>query len=215
MVCKRFSFFSFVALFLSFSISCLFISGSAQAVSDISATYTSVPSEWSNVFPTCTSDCLNDYQYLIVEINSPIYDLTSIRSFFYIRFDGSYNNIFSISMSSLYSIYKLPFNGSPNNYLQFRNNLPSDLFTGGITFTLTDSLGGSSPSGSLSITENGTYDVSSYAEAVVNIPAEVVPGDYHNDIQEVKQAIILVPAVLLVVYFLWAIYKMIMGGVRR
>lgn len=35
---------------------------------------------------------------------------------------------------------------------------------------------GITPSGSLSVASNGTYDVSQYASAVVNVPAQTLPS---------------------------------------
>ena len=68
------------------------------------------------------------------------------------------------------------------------------------------------PSGSLSITENGTYDVTNYVTAVVDVPPVVEEGDYHDDLVAINNTIMIVPAVGLVIYFFYAIYKMLLGG---
>lgn len=87
---------------------------------------------------------------------------------------------------------------------------------GTISLSISDIPFGSSfnPSGSLSISENGTYDVSQYAEAIVNVPPEVVQGDYHDDLVSINNSILIVAAVGLVIYFFYAIYRMILGGRR-
>lgn len=207
------------SLLLSITFSTVLIKNNTYAVSDISVTYNSgfVTSAWTDIFSTCTGSCLHDYSYLVVESSSNIFsnenvnDLSAFR--LYARMDGSLNRTLYFSQKIPIQVYNLSFNDSSNNYLQWGNgtNLAYDL-----TFILTNNpLSGPTPSGSITLTENGTFDVSSYAEAVVDVPMEVVPGDYHDDLQDVKKSIILVPAVCLVIYFFYAIYKMIMGGVRR
>lgn len=184
-----------------------------HAVSDISVTYTAgtSTSQWSDLFPTCSGDCLNQYSYLIVN-GAP--SNTSSNGWFirlFIRYNGSNGWSRDISGDSEFAIYKLPFNGSANNYLSWGQ---SYTFDNDVTFTLTESYQSCppAPSGSITLTENGTFDVTNYAEAVVDVPPEVVQGDYHDDLVSLKQAIVIVPAVALVIYFLYAIYKMLLGG---
>ena len=69
------------------------------------------------------------------------------------------------------------------------------------------------PSGSITLTQNGTFDVSSYSEAVVDVPA--VPGDYHDDLTSINNSILIVAAVALVLYFFYCIYRMIMRSTER
>lgn len=114
---------------------------------------------------------------------------------------GAFNPII-LSLSSLSSVNVTNFQGA--------SGLVGDL---NITYTLTNSFG-VSPSGSISLTENGTYDVSQYAEAVVDVPPEVVQGDYHDDLISINNSILIVAAVGLVIYFFYAIYRMILGGRR-
>lgn len=70
------------------------------------------------------------------------------------------------------------------------------------------------PSGLLSITENGTYDVTNYAEAVVDVPTSSGGDggedcDYHDDLVKIYQGIMTCGGVLLVLYFFYCIYRMI------
>lgn len=95
-------------------------------------------------------------------------------------------------------------------------------YSGSISYSVvvSDSFGGGScpdsPSGSLSITSNGSYDVSQFAEVVVDVPPSVVSGDYHEDLISIKSGIYTCAAVLLVLYFFYCIYRLIIrttGGV--
>lgn len=182
-----------------------------HAVSDISVTYTAgtSTSQWSDVFPTCTGDCLNQYSYLIVD--GAFYNTNSNGWFvkLFIRYNGSNGWARDISGDMEYAIYKLPFNGSEYNYLSWGQSYTLD---NDVTFILTESYQPSAPSGSITLTENGTFDVTNYAEAVVDVPMEVVPGDYHDDLVTINQSILVVSATVLVLYFLYAIYKMLLGG---
>lgn len=78
---------------------------------------------------------------------------------------------------------------------------------------------GISPDSSLSISQNGTYDVTNYAEAVVNVPNSetIIYGDYHDDLVAINNSILICAAVCLVIYFFYCIYRMIIkstGGWR-
>ena len=65
------------------------------------------------------------------------------------------------------------------------------------------------PSGNLDISSNGTYDVTNYAQATVNVPAEVIQGDYHDDLVAINNSILICAAVCLVIYFFYCIYRLI------
>lgn len=58
---------------------------------------------------------------------------------------------------------------------------------GTATFKDTDEI--TTPSGSKTITENGTHDVSAYAQAVVNVPSSGGSGDSGNDTEFLKAII--------------------------
>lgn len=86
---------------------------------------------------------------------------------------------------------------------------------GPVTVTLTNSLGFPAPSGSIDITENGTFDVSSYAQANVNVPSEECSENgactYNDKFDGVIKAIYTCGAVALVLYFFFCIYRIIIG----
>lgn len=177
-----------------------------SAAEDISITVSGQVNQYDNVFSNCTGDCLNDYQYLILEANSDVgYDTFVL----WLRFDGSFTRSFILSTfryGTTYNIYKLPFNGSSNNFLQWSNNF---YFDSDLKLTLTDSLPGSSaPTGSLSITENGTFDVSEVASVNVNVPQDVteiiddpVSNDFHKIFMVVVAGVIPAFAVFVIVWF--------------
>lgn len=189
-----------------------FISSDSYAVSDISVTYNMgyVTSAWSNIFPTCTGSCLHDYSYLVVKLSGrsdlgfPSDSDTFQTSFrIYGRADGSNGRTWYISMYTPEQIYPISFTDSSLNYFQWGNgtNLGFD-----VTFILTNSPYGSAPSGSITLTENGTYDVTSYAEAVVDVPAEQLPGDYDDEFNGVITAIYICGASAIMIYFFYIIY---------
>ena len=88
MICRivRFPFSSlllFLFLVLSFSFT---LTNNSYAVSDISVTYTSVPSNYSPVFPDCTGSCLDDYSYLRIDSSFVDWTATTFNSIEF-RFD--------------------------------------------------------------------------------------------------------------------------------
>lgn len=209
MRCRHF--FSFVLVVFSVFCFGLFTTQNSYAVDDISVIIRANNSvrQWDDVFSTCTGDCLNDYSYLIVSGQPYFYSTVSTPINFYFRADGSFQRVFTISGTSPFSIYKLPFDGHSNNFLSWGSGYS---FENDVTLTLTDSYQSCppSPSGDLSITENGTYDVTNYSSATVNVSSsEVVQGDYHQDLVNINQSIIVCGAILLVLYFFYCIYRLI------
>lgn len=206
MRCHRYFGFIVFALFASLFFTSLFTADS-YAVEDMTVTYSSYPGEWIDVFPNCTGTCLDDYHYLKIEVSSSGVAYNDV-SRLYLRYDGS--QILSFPYSRVPEvILSLPFDGHSNNLLQFSNN------TRGfpVTYTLMDSLSsGITPSGILNIAENGSYDVTQYAQVDVNIEQEVVYQDYHDDLVNINHSIIICAATILVLYFFYCIYRMIIKG---
>lgn len=78
-----------------------------------------------------------------------------------------------------------------------------------IKFTLSESLpGASSPTGSLTITENGIFDVSEVASVNVNVPQDVteiiedpVSNDFHKIFMTVVAGVIPAFAIFVIIWF--------------
>lgn len=70
------------------------------------------------------------------------------------------------------------------------------------------------PSGTYDITENGTFDISSFSSVNVNVPSS--DGTYHEDLTRIVRSIYVCAGVLLVLYFFYTIYRLIIrnSGVK-
>lgn len=156
-----------------------------------------------------TSDILcSDYSYVIFEPsgictdNGPSFWVSGVGS-------STYNSLISVCSKIIAPLDSSRLFITGGRYLDTR-------YSGGnITITLTQSLSPNAPSGSLSITSNGTYDVTEYAEVDVDVPPEIQQGDYHNDLISINQSILTCGAICLVIYFFYCIYRMIikpLGG---
>lgn len=143
----------------------------------------------------------SDYSYVIFE---PSGICTDNAASFYVAGVGSFSGN---SLISVCSKIIAPIN-SPVLMLTGARYL-ADRYSGDITITLTDSLSGSAPSGSITLSENGTYDVTSYAEAVVDVPAQTLPGDYDDEFNGVIIAIYTCGAIVIMIYFFYIIYGII------
>ena len=216
--CFSFALFALLGVFFG---SFILNQSDTYALDDVTVTIhaSESVSQWSNIFPTCTDTCLDNYRYLIVN-GAPFNNSSGYSIRLYMRYDGSHAMVKVMSGDMSFAIYELPFNGSPNNYLQWGT---SSTFENDVTLTLTTNYqSGIVPSGSIELTENGTYDVSQYAEAVVNVPETDCPpssgggGNYHDDLVAINNSIIICAATCLVIYFFYCIYRMIIknSGVK-
>lgn len=210
------TFMLFCSLFVSFFVSSLFVSNS-YADSNPTVTVQQI-NQYVDVFPDCLADCLNNYSYLKISYQGyPGYSSIS----FFIRYDGSaqrnfyfgFSSIYNLSSTSVVQFVSLPFDGHIHNFLQFGSN---GYFDVPVTFELTNSLSSDAPSGSITLTQNGTYDVTNYAEAIVDVPPEIVYGDYHNDLINITNGIYVCAGTILVIYFFYCIYRLIIknSGVK-
>lgn len=171
-------------IFLPVLLSLLFVSPS-YAIDDISITYTSSPSAWTDVFPNCTGLCLSDYSYLIIEHDYVVNNFSTFN--LQVRMDGSSGRSFTIPYYSY--IFSFPFDFVPSsyNYLQFGSDgIPSSFLP--VTFTLTNSL-------------------SSCPDPE---PCPVVPDTpYRDQLNNITMAIYTCGGILLVLYFFYCIYRII------
>lgn len=197
----------------------LFVQDSS-AVSDIIVTIDS--SNYSAQSVLCEASACSPYHYLVVSYNGTV-DYSNGLPSKNVRLNfGSYMgqpSYFSTFPST--SIVELDTSSNSLYYAVIQSggsNLSSFFSSGGsIIFTLSEDnpfASGIIPSGSLSITENGTFDVTNYAEAVVDVPSSG-GSNYHQDLVDLKQAIYTGVAVLLVIYFFWMIYRIIIINTRR
>ena len=189
MKCRHLFSFALVA-FLSLFFGSFIITNNTFALNDV--VYTS--SYGDPQFYICGGDSsvvCSDYSYIIFD---PVPASNNYQAISFMGTNIRIPSFTSTFISLPSSLSSLPF--------QVGVNISS------ITITLTDSLPSSnSPSGDISITSNGTYDVSSYATATVDVPVEVIQGDYHDDLITINRSIITCGAILLVLYFFYCIYR--------
>ena len=182
----------------------------------------------------CSNNC-SSYKYVYLKFNN--FDSSNPWSFqsqtipFSLSWDNySISTRFGIrgySSLALFEIYPPSPNSVLNDitiasfYSQSALDTLSSNWSIDIIISETNPLSsGITPSGSIELTENGTYDVSQYAEAVVNVPETDCPpcsgGDYHNDLVAINNSIMICAATCLVIYFFYCIYRMIIknSGVK-
>lgn len=205
MKCFRYFFLSFLFVAFLSSLSVINVS----AISDYSITLDD--SNYNTLDVPCSPNCSSYHYLLISDMSSTTfsYQISPYSSNPSARLVVNHN----VGLSSNLSFLLFSF-----------DNADRFVFIGGswgsgssLKITLSENNPfGSTPTGSLSITSNGTYDVTSYSEAVVNVPPEVIQGDYHDDLISIQQSIYVCGAILLVLYFFYCIYRMIIknSGVR-
>lgn len=218
MLCSK-SFLKIGFGILSLVFCSVLFSSPSYAIDNISVSHSSVFVD-QPVFSSCDTSCLNQFSYLIVSglsnisqsailLRSPLSSVSSSYGIF--RISGYYN----LNDNSSYqwtNIISLPYDSSwQYTFLTFSNNYN---FSSPVTFTLSNSLPSSDVSGTLDITENGQFDVSSYQFANVQVPEVLVEGDYHDDLIKINNSILVCGAILLVLYFFYCIYRMIIKGVK-
>lgn len=222
---KCFRYFSFVLFSLLgvFFGSFIINQNNTYAVDDITYTFDSSSSGPTYLCGTNFTPYCSDYSYLIIN-----YEGTSLSNYvdfitfvFFPAVSNAYNNLlYSVSTLTVIDISSIDY--------QIRADLSqgsSSYITSGsvVTITLSENnpyVSGITPSGSIELTENGTYDVTNYAEAVVNVLETDCPpgagGNYHEDLVAINNSIMICAATCLVIYFFYCIYRMIIknSGVK-
>lgn len=149
-----------LALFGVLPLGIMVLSQDVSAVSDYSVVQTQnvqfyVCDDSSTTIPHCS-----DYSYLSIENTGDPYSQTSTGPIINNSLYGGLGVSGHIYLS-LSGVNSIRVNG-----FQTPAGIVGDI---NVTYTLTSSVG-ITPTGSLTITSNGTFNVSSYAEAIIDVP---------------------------------------------
>lgn len=195
---------------LSLVLCSAFVSSACYAIEDRSVIIDD--SNYNSFDLNCGSDCSSYHYVLLSDLNltgSLVYSLCPYSSSYTIRIVFTINSAFGDNF-----VFQLNSFDNADRMIYC-----SASWSSGTSFKLTFSENnpfGSSATGTINISENGEYDVSSFAIANVNVPPESIPGDYHDDLININNSILVCGAILLVIYFFYCIYRMIIrsSGVK-
>ncbi|MBR0488324.1 hypothetical protein IJJ39_01455 [Candidatus Saccharibacteria bacterium] len=170
MIKLRYILFSILAIFMT-----VLPASSAFAVDDISYSFDVNSSRTTLCDSSDSSKLCSDFNYLSYTCNVTDLDTQNLYTTFnllvyYTNLNASTSvrsSIFPSGSLVLNNVSSVDFNGFVN--VPSGSNLSC-------SFTLSESNPLADVSGTITIISNGTYDVSSFSEAVVNVPAPTIPS---------------------------------------